>query len=184
MLGRRKVFGLILVLSIMLGVVGSADESRAFQAAQSSYIDANGEVPKGASGTGWVYGGEKDDLQLSVENVSWKTFKCPDPNDCEVVTGVKFDLKVEWVITDDPGAFGSFGRYWDGRESEKTTDETDYLSASWSGGGWVLADASLTNPSRVDMDYVVYEGKANVPERPPRLSGSTGAGRVESQEVV
>ncbi len=138
--------------------------------AQNSYIDANGEVPKGIERTPQqsAFGGEKEDLRLSVENVTWFDEPCALEG-CVEIRRVSFLVVVEWLNFAGPWLAGLTNL--DGREADNRTDGPDALIVEWN-DDWTLVIAT-GNPSGNGNTNVHWTGVSNCPERPGPLGTHT-----------
>lgn len=149
----------VLVLASPLVVTASAS---------AQWVDANGEAPKAVARAPQrsAYGGEKEDLRLSVEDVRWIKKPCDDHPKCTVIRGVQFSIWVEWLNYPGPWLFGTTDL--DSREPAEDQDGPDALIVHWE-PGWVYASAS-GDPSRVGSTSVAWTNETNCPES-PRLTG-------------
>lgn len=133
--------------------------------ADAQWVDANGETPKAVARDSQrsAYGGQKEDLRLSVEDVTWIREPCDDRRDCQVVRGVEFTLWVEWLNYPGPWLFGTTDL--DSREPAEDQDGPDALVVHWE-PGWIYQSAT-GDPSRVGSTSVAWTNATNCPESPP-----------------
>ena len=165
-------------------------------------VDTNGEVPNGVdrSPQQSAYGGQIEDLRLSVEDVEWISRPCASERSrestderrdrrnqtqpCDQVQRVRFTVWIEWLNYPGPSLFGLTNL--DGRQDPSSTDGPEALVVEWN-DDWTLVTAS-DNPSGTGNTSAHWTGPSNCPEAPPMtgrkheapLTDGSGGGRFDT----